>query len=585
MIEKKLLSRITMTLFDKLSNTLKTHYFFTERALPSDARKVSDLPRRLFLILVGYAPNAGLCPQRSLGNCCRLGEATTAHQAAKPHILIRKNKCALQNQISQTISKAVLLYICVSFSFFLSIGSAFAQTTKPTSNEFIDPTGLTIERLIELGFSRHADLLAARQRLAIAEGRVVQSGLRPNPTLSSEFGSTKILGGENETDFSVGVSQTIELGGKRSKRIAVAKLELAQARADVSAIERQYAAIIRASYSRAISAGRQLDSLEKLIIANQELIRVTEARLKEGDVAPLDVNIVRVELERLKTQTIRARADLETEIINLKTLIGAEQTEALRIAPQSDKPPRFEMSLSEITEIALRERQDLQSARIGEQLGTARIKLAESQATPNLEVGVNYKNTRQVFDLPESLGVDSTKQKDNEISFGISIDLPFFNRNQGEVASATAERIQAQRQREFLEATIKRDVAIAYRRYKASAETLVIYASQILKRAEENLNSVRAAYNLGEFSVFDVINEQRRLIENETGYNEALRDYYAALAELENVLGAPLPANGFAPLTTSVLPDEGLLRFTRNDFLKPKEGAGFTKPALMTKPK
>ncbi len=472
------------------------------------------------------------------------------------------------------------LFLCLFFSLLslLSIGNASAQTTKLASNEFIDPSGLSVEKLIELGFNRRADLLAARTRLAIAEGRVLQSGLRPNPTLTSEFGTTKILGGENETDFSVGVSQTIELGGKRNKRLAVAKLELAQARADVSAIERQYAAFIRASYSRAVSAGRQLDALEKLITANQELVRVTEARLKEGDVAPLDVNLVSVEIARLKTQAIRAQADLESEIINLKTLVGAEQNETLRIAPQSDKPPRFEMSLSAITEIALRERQDLQSARIGEQLGTAKIKLAQSQATPNLAVGVNYKNTRQIFDLPESLGVNSTKQKDNEISFGVSIDLPFFNRNQGEIASATAEKIQAQRQREFLEATIKRDVALVYRRYKSSAETLVIYATQILPRAEENLNSVRSAYNLGEFSVFDVVNEQRRLIESETEYNQALRDYYAALAELESALGATLPANGFAPTTTSVLPDENLFRFTRNDFLKPREDAGFINP-------
>lgn len=437
--------------------------------------------------------------------------------------------------------------------------------TKLSSSMFIDQTGLSVEKLIEMGANRRADLLAARQKLAIAEGRVTQAGLRPNPSLDAEYSSAKILGGSNEGDFTIGVSQVFETGGKRKKRVAVAQLELAQAKAEVLALERLYAAEIRAAYARAVAAGRQLDALEKLIAANQELIRITEARLKEGDVAPLDLNLVRVETDRLRVQVVSAKALLETELISLRTLAGMEQTESLRITPLPERPPRFDLSLLEVTDIALRERQDLKAARVGEELGDARIYLARSQATPNIALTGRYQQKKDIFD---DTPVGELKDKDRFLSFGISIDLPVFNRNQGEIASATAEKVQAGRQREFLEAAIKRDVALAYRRYKAAAEALVIYATQILPRAEENLKSVRAAYNLGEFSVFDIINEQRRLIENETGYNDALRDYYAALAELETVLGTPLPASGFAPTTTSVLPDENLFRFDKNSFLK-----------------
>jgi len=433
-----------------------------------------------------------------------------------------------------------------------------------SSTQFIDRTGLNVERLIETGFSKRTDLLAARQRLAIAQGRVVQAGLRPNPTLDAEYGSPKFLGGESETDLSVGVSQTFELGGKRKKRLAVAKLELAQARAEVAALERQLAAEIRAGYARAVAAGRQLDALERLIAANDELVRITNARLKEGDVAPLDLNLVRVETDRLRVQVVRTRAELESEIISLRTLAGFEQTEILRIAPQPDRPPRFELSLVEVTDIALRERQDLQAARIGEQLGDACISLAKSLATPNVSAGVRFSRSKQIVDLTERLGVGPARDTDNELTFGVSIEIPIFNRNQGEVASANAGKIQAQRQREFLEATIRRDVALAFRRYRASAEALVLYSTQILPRSQDNFRSVQAAYNLGEFSVFDVINEQRRLIESETGYNEALRDYYAALAELETALGTPLPQSAFAPPATSVLLDENMFRIEKN---------------------
>lgn len=442
-------------------------------------------------------------------------------------------------------------------------------TVKLSSAEFVGQDGLTIERLVESGGSRRADLLAARQRLAIAQGRLRQANLRPNPTLDAEYGSPRFLGGEAESDFSVGVSQTFELGGKRSKRVAVAELELQQARFEVAALERQLAVEIRTSYTRAVSAARQLDVIEKLLAADAELVRVTGARLKEGDVAPLDANLVRVESDRLKIQQIEARSEMETALLEIRTLAGLDVSEPLRLAPQAERPPRLDLGLSELTETALRERADLQAARLGERLGTARINLAKSQATPNIAGSVRYSRSKQIIDFPPPIN-GNTVNKDNELTFGVSVDIPIFNRNQGEIASATGEQLQATREREFLEATIRRDVAVAYRQYRAAAEKLVLYATQILPRSEANLQTVRAAYGLGEFSVFEVVAEQRRLNESVTGYNQTLRDYYTALAQLETAVGIALPASAFAPDSTSVLPGRDIApqQIDKEKFLK-----------------
>ncbi len=458
-------------------------------------------------------------------------------------------------------------------------------SVKLTSAESVSQQdGLTIERLTELGQSRRADLLAARQRLAIAEGKLIQARFRPNPTLDGEYGSPRFLGGEAESNFSIGATQVFELGGKRQKRAAVAELELNQIRAEVTGLERRLAVEIRTSYTNALAAARQLDVLERLIAADVELVRVTEARLKEGDVAPLDVNLVRVESDRLKVQAISARSELETQILNLKTLIGADAAESLRLAPQPDRPPRLDLGLNELTELALNGRADLQAARLGEQLGAARIDLAKSNSVPNVAGSVRYTRNKQIIDFPPSLGVSPFPQRDSELTFGVSIDLPVFNRNQGEIASATGEKLQATRSREFLEATIKRDVAVAYRKYRAAAEQLVLYATQILPRAEANLQTVRAAYSFGEFSIFEVVNEQRRLAENVTGYNQSLRDYYAALAELETALGIIIPPTGFSVNPDSVLPDTSLVptQIDREKFLKSIETVQLPKKSVLS---
>jgi cobalt-zinc-cadmium efflux system outer membrane protein len=459
-----------------------------------------------------------------------------------------------------------------------------AQTpVKLTSADYVSADGLSIDKLVELGTNRRADLLAARQRLAIAEGRLQQARLRPNPTLETEYGSPRLLGGEAESDFSVGVSQVFELGGKRSRRATVAELELNQIRSEVLQLEKQIIAQIRTNYTNALSAARQLDVLEKLIAANQEIVRVTEARLTEGDVAPLDVNLVKVEADRMRIQAIQTRSELETQILELKTLIGAEIAENLQLAPQTERPPRLDLGLSELTEMALNERPDLQAAKIGEQLGDARVNLAKANAVPNLEGSVRYSRKKEITDFPAQIG-GNTINRDSELTFGVSIDIPIFNRNQGEIASAAGEKLQAVRQREYLEATIKRDVAVAYRKYRAASEQMVLYATQILPRSEENLRSIRSAYGFGEFSIFEVVNEQRRLTENVTGYNQALRDYYSALAELEAALGKTISESDFSTDSSSVLPDKNLIpsQTDRTRLLQTIENVEFSKKNVLS---
>jgi cobalt-zinc-cadmium efflux system outer membrane protein len=461
----------------------------------------------------------------------------------------------------------------LGFTFALYAGSpAAAQVTgqppatpaaspkaNPSSSQFIAQDGLPVERLVELAGTRRADLLAARQRLAIAQGQLAQGRLRPNPELDVEYGTPRFLGGEPESDFSAGISQTFELGGKRRRRVAVAELNLQQVRFEVAALERRVAAEIRTAYTRAVAAARQLDVTERLLGADNELVRATEARLREGDVAPLDSNLVKVENDRLRIQQIDARSELEMALLEIRGLVGLDVADPIRLAPQSERPPRLDLALSDLTATALRERADLQAAVIGERLGTARIDLARSQAVPDVAASVRYSRSKGLVDLPENLGGGDLTDTDSELTFGVSIGLPVFNRNQGEIASAVGEREQARRQREFLEATIKRDVAVAYRQYRAAAEKLVLYATQILPRAEANLQTVRTAYGAGEFSVFEVVNEQRRLNEAVTGYNQTLRDYYNALAQLETALGIPLPPTAFATGSTSVLPAKDLV--------------------------
>lgn len=419
--------------------------------------------------------------------------------------------------------------------------SSGESQTPLTSSRYIAESGLSVEQLVAFGLEHRADLVAARKRVAIAEGNLAQAGLRPNPQLSTEYGSTgPLMGGQAEYEFLAGISQLFETGGKRSRRVAVAELALAQTKAEVQSVEQQLASEIRASYARAVAEGRQLDTIERVLTAGEEQTRITAVRLKEGDAARVDVNLVRNEADRLRAQAIGIRSQLETELVSMRGLIGAEATDPLQIAPMSSKLPKLDLTLLELTKLALRQRPDLQAARLGEQLASARLHLAQAQSKPDITGSISYGRTKRITDLPAVLGVGPVSQLENTLKVGLAVDLPLFNRNQGGIAAAVGERGQAESDRQFLESSIKRDVALAYSRYRAAADTLDLYTTAIIPRSADNLRIVRLGYSEGEFSVFDVVSEQRRVLDNQTGYGDALRDYYTSLTELERAVGSTL---------------------------------------------
>jgi cobalt-zinc-cadmium efflux system outer membrane protein len=132
------------------------------------------------------------------------------------------------------------------------------------------------------------------------------------------------------------------------------------------------------------------------------------------------------------------------------------------------------------------------------------------------------------------------RDADNILTGGISITLPFRNRNQGLIQAAIARTDAARLRRQFVEQVITQEVRSAYSRYEATRQALTVFDQSILNRSADNVRIIQAAFNAGELRLFDVINEQRRLTDTQRAYTDVLRQYYIAVVELERAVGAPL---------------------------------------------
>jgi cobalt-zinc-cadmium efflux system outer membrane protein len=210
--------------------------------------------------------------------------------------------------------------------------------------------------------------------------------------------------------------------------------------------------------------------------------------------------------------------------------------EPLRLREDLDTPvlPPPPASLDAAIDIAFRTRPDLRLARLTEEVAQAGLRLARAESAPDLTPFTKYSVGRSVFDdTPVGILTD----RDKLLTFGASIGIPVFNRNQGAKAEAALAISQAQRRREFLEQLVRSEVASAFQRYESARTAVRTYNEGVIARSNDNIKAIRAAYQIGEFRITDLLSEQRRLFDSQRELTEALTEQYRALADIQAAMG------------------------------------------------
>ncbi|HKV35086.1 MAG TPA: TolC family protein [Pyrinomonadaceae bacterium] len=414
--------------------------------------------------------------------------------------------------------------LLVMLSGILSAGAA-AQGTS--SNE-----------LVRRALASNGELAAARLEIERARGRLRQAGLRPNPTLDFEQTTGRYTGSTGESETSVGLAVPLELGGKRRKRIELAQAEFEAVEAEVADRERRLTNEVLALYSEVLAAIRELGTLEELNNLDLQTTRFVQAQVNEGETAPIELNQLRVEVERLRSRRALVEGRLQSTMLRLKSLTGVAPQELLRLreniaAPSLPAPPG---SVDAAVDIALRTRPDLRLARLNEEVAQAGLRLTRAQGVPDVTPFTRFSYGRSVFD---DTPVGVLRDRDKLLTVGVSVEIPVFNRNQGLKTEASVAISQAQKRREFMEAIVQAEVQSAFARYEAARAAVSTFEQGVIPRSAENIRTIRAAYQIGAFSITDLLVEQRRLVDAQREFTDALVEQYRALADLQAAIGVP----------------------------------------------
>ncbi len=422
------------------------------------------------------------------------------------------------------------------------VAQVFSQTPLLTdsSARFLDRlAGITSDKAVALALENNGELQAVRKEVEASRAMVKQATLRPNPKVMAS-GAKQIGGADN--DQMAEVMLPLELGGRRGARIAVAQKELEARELELANQERILASEVKLKFGEALAAIKKLEVTEKTLAVARQGYDLVAARVAEGKIAPLEQNVFLVEVNRLQSIRETSEGKAETAMFELRNMIGMKPEEPLRIQGDFTNLIASLPSLSDSTADALRTRPDLQGARTVEQLAAAKIEQAKSEGKLDASVKTGYQRRNSSFPLSgyDDHGVLRPIQDVfHFFTFGIEIDLPVRDRNQGAVEAAIFEQDAARRRAEFGELTIRREVATAFARYNRAARALSIFQNGVRDQANANLKVIWQTYELGARTLLEYIAEQRRFLDIENELIDAEFDTYSANIEVLRAINSP----------------------------------------------
>lgn len=311
--------------------------------------------------------------------------------------------------------------------------------------------------------------------------------------------------------------------------------------------ERLRAGEIRSQAGRVLAAARTLSITEELLTLNRGSRDLLQARVRESASPQLELNQVDVEVRRLEAQRAIQAGEAEAALVELKGLVGLAPDAELWLKNDLEQAVRAQApgetlgpGTSEGLLEAVAGRADVREAAARVELAEARIDQTRRESRYEASAFGSY--SRMTFGFPlRGLTLDGRTAPIQDVFhyvvLGVTVTPPVRNKNRGAIAAAEADRRGAEQEAKARELSARAELAAAQTRDREARRAVELYRSGARDLARRNLDVLREAYELGRNPLFDVFAEQRRYLEVETAYTDALTQAYHARTMLLRALG------------------------------------------------
>ena len=395
-----------------------------------------------------------------------------------------------------------------SLSNYEAAGVNALRVTEPA-------TPLTLKAALELAYGANAALSTARQELEAVAGSILQAGLRPNPRVEALIEDPRPA----NRLTAIYVNQPLELGGKRPARIAAAESRRDVASAELNTVRAEIRAAVMVAFFDVLVAQERLLLTQELVDLSRRATTAASRRVTAGKVSPVEETKARVAEASVRVELSQAATNLKMARKRLTALWG-------------NATPRFERAEGQVEALpALPTLKDL-TARLANAPGLARAQLEVNRRQALVEV----ERSLRIPDVTLSLG--GRRNADlNQALVGVSLPIPIFNRNQGNILEALRRTDKARDKLSGTEIRLNNEIAQALERLDVARQEIEVLQREILPGAQSAYDAASKGFLMGKFSFLEVLDAQRTLFQAKSQYLRALAEAHRSAAEIERVLG------------------------------------------------
>ncbi|MEB0135382.1 TolC family protein [Actimicrobium sp. CCC2.4] len=384
-------------------------------------------------------------------------------------------------------------------------------------------TPLSVDSAVQIALLNNRGLQATYQRLGVAEADLVQAGRLQNP----RFGFKRSHEGSDVlVDRSLTINLVNLLTAPLATRIESRRFE--QTRLQVADAALTVAADTRHAYYGALGAAQQRTYARQVSDAAEAGAELGTRMAKAGNWSTLDMAREQSFHADAITRLAMADKDVLASREKLVRLLGLDSASAFTLPDRLPDLPVAAIALKQVDQIALRERLDIQAAKLQLQATAASLNLTRSTRFVNaLEIG----------------GVrNSASGNPPETGYELSLEIPLFDWGTARVAKAEATYMQGVHQLADTAIAARSQARESYGNYRVSYDLARHYRDQVMPLRKRISDETMLRYNGMLMSVFELLADAREQSGAAHGYIGALKDFWIADSDLQAALGGRLPS-------------------------------------------
>ena len=403
-----------------------------------------------------------------------------------------------------------------------------ATNTPAPPRTIEEPSGaLTLRQALALALARNPELAAFSWDVRIGEARILHAGLRPNPEAGVEVEDllgTGAFQGVREAQTTLQLSQLIELGGKRAARVDSARLARNLAGWDYETRRIEVFTQTAQAFVEVLNLQQRLALSEETVRLAEKAVKAVNKRVEAARTFAVEGTKAQVALASVQIERDQTQRALDAARQRLASNWGSSQARFERVEGNLESTT----TIPDLERLLKRLRQNPDIARWATEISQreAHVKLEKSRRVPDVTVGGGYRR----LSGPE----------DNAFVAGVSIPLPFFNKNQGNIKEAEYQLAKAGDEKRAAELRVKTSLGQTWQRLAAAAAEVTALKEKVLPGAQQAFDTVSQYYTEGRLGYLDVLDAQRTLFASRTQYFRALSDYHQAVIAIERLIGEPL---------------------------------------------